>query len=173
MANFDESSGARKRLLHVAIHLLVIGVLADQASKTWASHRAAEPRILVPGYVIAYSVPNAGGLLGFCGDQAQTNMVVALCSIACAVLLVRFAYADRWRWRGAELMASALVLAGILGNTLDRFALGHVRDFLVTRALPYLAFNVADLLLVVGAASLLMARLCDSRHYRSRLGLAG
>jgi lipoprotein signal peptidase len=70
-------------------------------------------------------------------------------------------------------MASALVLAGILGNTFDRFALGHVRDFLVTRALPYLAFNVADLLLVVGAASLLMARLCDSRHYRSRLGLAG
>ncbi len=113
--------------------------------------------MLVPGYLAAYAVPNPETLLGLGSDQARTSAVFALLGIACATLLVRIAYADRGRWRGADCLAGALLLAGILGNTVDRLALGHVRDFLVTWAIPTLAFNVADLLLVVGVASLLMA----------------
>jgi lipoprotein signal peptidase len=147
-----------------------MGVLTDQASKSWASLRAAKPRILVPGYVAAYSVANAGCILGFGRDQPQTNTVVALLGIACATLLVRLAYAVWERLRSADCLAGAMVLAGIFGNTVDRLALGHVRDFLVTWAIPTVAFNVADLLVAVGAASLFMARYCDCRCARSDLG---
>jgi lipoprotein signal peptidase len=84
---------------------------------------------------------------------------------------MRIAYADRGRWRRADCLAGALLLAGILGNTLDRLALGHVRDFLVTWAIPTLAFNLADLLVVAGGAALLIARFRDHRRSRSGLGL--
>ena len=57
---------------------------------------------------------------------------------------------------GGRLPRGALLLAGIFGNTADRLALGDVRDFLATWALPSVAFNVADLL-VVGGALILMA----------------
>jgi lipoprotein signal peptidase len=158
MATCDASLSCRMRFLYIVIPVLLMGLLTDQASKSWASLRAAEPRILLPGYLAAYSVRNAGSLLGFGGDQARTNTVFALLSVACATLLVRIAYAVRSQLREADFLAGALVLAGIFGNTVDRLALGYVRDFLVTWAIPTLAFNVADLLLVVGVASLFMAR---------------
>lgn len=170
MATCDASPAGRMCFLYIVTPVLLMGVLTDQASKSWASLRAAEPRILVPGYLAAYSVPNAGCILGFGGDQARTNTVFALLSIACATLLVRIAYVVRGQMRGADFLAGAMVLAGIFGNTVDRLALGHVRDFLVTWAIPTLAFNVADLLLVVGVASLFMARYYDYWRARSSLG---
>jgi signal peptidase II len=149
--------------------VLIMGLLTDQASKSWASYQAAEPIVLVTGYLAACSVPNAGGILGYGGDYASTRFVLALLGIASAMVLVQFACADRWRWQGPEFLAGALMLAGIVGNTVDRLALGHVRDFLVTWATPTLVFNVADLLVAVGSVFLLMAR-CSS-SWRSRSGL--
>jgi lipoprotein signal peptidase len=167
MATYDAGAATGKRVLRLAAAVAVLGVLSDQASKSWASVEATEPRPLVPGYVAAYSVQNAGSFLGLGGDQAHTSTISALLGIACATLLVRTAYADRGRWQGADWQAAALLLAGIFGNTLDRLALGHVRDFLVTWALPTFAFNVADLFVVVGAASLMTARCCRFRLSRS------
>ncbi len=164
MATPDASHATRNRFLSIFVPVLLMAVLADQASKSWASLRAVEPRILVPGYLAAYSVPNAGIILGLGRDQSRTGTAFAFLGLACAGLLARIAYVDRGRWRGADCLAGALLLAGILGNTADRLALGHVRDFLVTWALPTLAFNIADLLVVVGGATLLMARYRGSRR---------
>jgi lipoprotein signal peptidase len=173
MATRDTSPAPRERFLYLVLPVLLMGILTDQASKSWASFGAAEPRILVPGYLAAYSVPNAGCVLGFGREQARTSTVLALLGFACASLLIRIAYADRGRWRGADCLAGALLFAGIFGNTVDRLALGHVRDFLITWAFPTLAFNIADLLLVAGGTSLLMARYCDYRRARSALGFTG
>ena len=161
MATCNASLALRERFLHIVIPVFFLGVLADQASKSWASVQAAEPRVLVPGYLAAYSVENAGMILGLGDDRGGTAIVFAVFGIGCAALLIRRALADQERWRGADCLAGALVLAGILGNTVDRLALGYVRDFLVTRAVPTLAFNVADLLVIAGGACLLMARACD------------
>jgi lipoprotein signal peptidase len=160
----------RKHLVYVVAPVLLMGVLADQTSKSWASLRAVEPRVLVPGYLAAYSVPNAGMILGLGRGQTQTSPVFACLGIICATLSARVALADRVRWPGANGLAGALLLAGILGNTVDRLALGHVRDFLVTWAMPTVAFNVADLLVVIGCASLFMVRSCSSGRARTHFG---
>ncbi len=160
MAICDASHAIRNRLLFVVLPVLLIGVLADQASKSWASRRAVEPRMLVPGYLAAYSVPNAGIILGLYSDQRQIGKVIALMGILLAILLAGSTCLERYR--GADCLASAMVLAGIFGNTIDRLVLGHVRDFLIAWAVPTVAFNVADLLLVVGFVALLLAR------YRAR-----
>src|SRR3954471_3159467 len=170
MAIRDASTAPRGRFLCIVVPVLLIGVGAEQATKSWASLRAAQPRILVPGYLAAYAVPNPGSLLGLGRGRPTTNTACALAGLACAALLMRIAHADRGRSRGADSLGVALLLAGILGNTVDRLALGHVRDFLVTWALPTLVFNVADLLVVVGGACLLMARYCGGRRPRPDLG---
>jgi signal peptidase II len=157
-------------LLKIMIPVLFMGIVTDQASKSWAFLRPAEPRILVPGYLFAYCVENSGSLLGLGGDRARTSVVFALLGIACAILLVRIAYRDRRTWRGADFLAGALMLTGIYGNTVDRIALGHARDFLVTWAIPSLVFNVADVLVVVGGILLLMARCWGYARPRSDFG---
>jgi signal peptidase II len=171
MATTDPNHATRNYFLYIVAPVLLIGFLTDQTSKTWASLQAVEPRILVPGYFAAYSVPNAGMILGLGCDQAQTSSVFAFLGIACASLIARITFSDLGRWPGANCLSSALLLAGIFGNTVDRLALGHVRDFLVTWAIPTLVFNVADLLVVVGCASLMMVRVCGGKrsrpHHRS------
>lgn len=153
-----ERPADRTRPFLAAGALLAAGLLADQASKAWAATHAAEPRLLVPGYLGAYAVRNAGATLGLGGDRGATGPLLGLLGVACAALLARLAYADRRRWRRADCLACAAALAGIGGNTLDRLTLGHVRDFLVAWAMPGVVFNVADLLVVVGAVGLLIAR---------------
>jgi signal peptidase II len=49
-----------------------------------------------------------------------------------------------------------LVLAGALGNAIDRMLHGHVVDFISVRFWP--VFNVADVLVVAGLALLLLGR---------------
>lgn len=172
MATSHASRAPRERLVYTVIPVLLMGLLADQASKSWASLRAGEPRMLVPGYLAAYSVTNAGGILGLGHEESRTATISAFLGIACATLLVRIAYSDRGRWRGIECLGGALLLAGIIGNTLDRLALGHVRDFLVTWAIPTFVFNVADLLVLVGGTSLFLARYYDRRRARPGFRLA-
>jgi signal peptidase II len=171
MAARPASHAPREQILFIMMPVLLLGVLTDQVSKSWASLGAAEPRMLVPGYLAAYSVPNAGSILGFGNDQARTAPVLALLGILCAVLLARIGYLDRGRWRRTDCLACALLLAGIIGNIVDRVTLGHVRDFLVTWAIPTLIFNVADLLMVAGGAALLIARVCNRKQTGSDLGL--
>ena len=170
MATYPVSRGPHKQFFFLIVPVLVIGVLADQASKSWACFQAVEPRFLVPGYVIAYVVPNAGAFLGLCDDRAWANMAFVLLGIGCAGLLSRLSCTDRVPWQRADCLAGAILLAGIFGNDIDRVALGYVRDFLVTWAIPSLAFNVADLLVVVGAAFLFMARYRGGRRSRPDLG---
>jgi lipoprotein signal peptidase len=49
------------------------------------------------------------------------------------------------------------VVAGALGNTADRLMLGFVRDFLVLAPRPHDIFNLADVLMLAGAASLALS----------------
>jgi signal peptidase II len=155
------------------VPVLLMGVLADQATKFWATVQAVEPHFLVPGYVIAYSVPNAGATFGVGNDRAWTSMAAALAGIGCAAWLTRLVLRDWQRWGCSDCLAGALLLAGVLGNTLDRLALGFVRDFLVAVAMPSLAFNVADLLVAIGCASLVITRICSDRASQPNLELPG
>ncbi|HEX3345709.1 MAG TPA: signal peptidase II, partial [Polyangiaceae bacterium] len=68
-----------------------------------------------------------------------------------ALLLLWF---RRRRASWPEHAGFALVVAGALGNALDRVARGHVVDFIHVRFWP--VFNVADILVVAGGAVLLV-----------------
>ena len=61
-------------------------------------------------------------------------------------------------------VALGLVLGGSLGNLLDRVRLGHVTDFLDFRFWP--AFNLADVFIVVGVATLFGALAGGDRSKR-------
>jgi signal peptidase II len=66
-----------------------------------------------------------------------------------------------WRWIGKEAdgrirLALCLVIAGAIGNVIDRIWLGKVIDFVLIYWQPwnfyYPAFNVADSAICIGAA---------------------
>jgi signal peptidase II len=66
-------------------------------------------------------------------------------------------------------VALGFVLGGSLANLLDRVRLGHVTDFLDFRYWP--AFNLADVFIVVGVATLFGALAGGDRRKRpARVG---
>jgi signal peptidase II len=88
----------------------------------------------------------------------------ALAAIVSTALIVWLAKLER----RANLMAAALalILAGAVGNVIDRLRLGYVIDFLQMHWHEHYfpAFNVADSAITVGAACLLLDALLANRR---------
>lgn len=150
------------RLSRVAGIVGVLGVLADQLSKVlagWCAVSAgSKPLMLLAGSLAVVPVVNTGMVASLASNLAATGPLCALLALILLVLALR----SEWR-RGAmrlnvgTALAGGLLVAGLLGNSIDRLALGHVRDFLVSPAFPYWAFNLADLFLVAGGVILVAA----------------
>lgn len=85
-------------------------------------------------------VQNTGAAFGIL--QGYNGVFIGISVIA----FVGFGY---YWWKDEQhRLASSLVIAGIVGNLIDRVALGYVRDFIDVRIWP--VFNIADALMVVG-----------------------
>jgi signal peptidase II len=93
-------------------------------------------------------------------------------AIAVAVVLVVWLKRLKAPSQGLLACALSLILAGALGNVIDRIRLGHVIDFVLAywneHAFPI--FNVADSAITVGAALLLLDALLDSRRSKAQSG---
>ena len=94
-------------------------------------------------------------------------------AVAVAVVLVVWLKRLKARTQGLLACALSLILAGALGNVIDRVRLGHVIDFILAywneHAFP--VFNVADSAITVGAAMLLLDAFLETR--RSKVQSAG
>jgi len=94
-------------------------------------------------------------------------------SIAVSIALVVWLRRLKARSQGLLACALSLILAGALGNVIDRIRFGHVIDFILVywdeHVFPI--FNVADSAITIGAALLLLDALLETR--RSKVQSAG
>lgn len=150
--------------------LTVALLLFDQVSKAWivANFQLYETRVLLPVLNLSYW-RNTGAAFSFLanaqGWQRWLFTVLATgASIGLVVWLTRLP-------RSAHLLAAsiAMILAGALGNLIDRVRLGYVNDFIQVHWQDHYfpAFNVADSAITVGAILLLLDAWLGSRHKSS------
>ncbi|MBM3249244.1 MAG: signal peptidase II [Candidatus Omnitrophica bacterium] len=95
-------------------------------------------------------VHNRGAAFGILKNQLPLFIVTSLF----AVILIAFSLKEK---KGSLLYCTALslILAGALGNLIDRLTLGYVVDFLDFRIWP--VFNVADSAITIGAVLLALS----------------
>ena len=140
--------------------------LVDQSSKSWAVRRLRFQDITVIRGVLDFVyAENAGIAFGQLQEGGAFGrwFFVVLAAIAAFAVLVYFFRTPRNDDR--ILGASALLLAGILGNLTDRVRLGFVIDFILFHAGSYHwpAFNVADASITFGALLLAYDLIFGSR----------
>ena len=157
------------RLLPGALTALAV-LVADQASK-WAVLAALDPyqAVVVTPFFNLVLVWNRGvsfGMLNSLGDHGPWLLTAVAAGIG-AFLIVWLVREDRPVTRAALW----LVLAGAVGNAIDRVRFGAVVDFLDFHAFGHHwpAFNVADSAIVVGAGLILLDSLVLSQT-RTKLG---
>ncbi|HEX7003980.1 MAG TPA: signal peptidase II [Trueperaceae bacterium] len=159
------------------MYLLLAALLiaADQLSKWWATSSFAGGGALELGWGFRLTyIRNTGAAFGLLRDinlqVAGVNVdgTLLLGLLSAAVSLVIVWYLVR---RGATLsplphVALALILAGALGNMIDRLLLGFVIDFIHFRSgsFDFPVFNLADSFVVIGGILLFLGSLLESRR---------
>lgn len=131
-------------------------VLLDQLTKVWVVASLSDgPLSIVGNDVELHLVRNRGGAFSL---FTNATLVLALLAIVLSVVLVRAVQRARDR---LTVVALSMVLAGALGNLLDRilrspgFLRGEVVDFVHVGTFP--SFNVADSSITIGAILLVLA----------------
>ena len=176
--------GARSHLLLFFI-LVCLGLVSDLASKEWIFHRLGMPSWTTPPIWIVPKVfslttsLNEGALFGM-GQQMTSIFSVISILAACAILYAVICHGAVNHSRLLSI-ALGLILAGILGNLYDRLGfpgllwnypperIGQpvyaVRDWLhfkIDGIIDWPVFNIADSLLVCGAALIMASGLFQS-----------
>ncbi|MBR1691127.1 MAG: signal peptidase II [Oscillibacter sp.] len=138
-------------MLYLVFSALALALLAlDQWVKVWVSAHLAlgETAPLLGPVLELHAVHNYGAAWSsFSGQRWLLAGVTGCILLAVAALLAR-----RRIRHPAGLAAAFLILAGGLGNLIDRLRLGYVVDMLHFPFWPsYPTFNVADICVVCGS----------------------
>jgi len=156
---------------HARCAVIALAVLvADQISK-WLVLQGLDPYhpVEVTPFFNLALVWNRGvsfGMLNGLGDHGPWVLTALAASIGAFLLI--WLYRET---RPVSRVALWLVLAGAVGNTIDRLRFGAVVDFLDFHVggLHWPAFNVADSAIVIGAGLILLDSLVLSQT-RHKLG---
>ena len=134
--------------------------LLDQTTKAWAVRKlrfGGDVEVISNFFNFAYA-ENTGVAFSLFNSHGDTGrMVLSGLAFLAAVLVLYFF----WRTPRSDdrmLGALSLLLAGILGNVIDRVRLGFVVDFIDFQIgnWHYPTFNVADMAICTGAGLLIL-----------------
>jgi len=101
----------------------------------------------LPGVMELTYVQNTGAAFSFLSQHTWLLTAVSLA----ASLLLAAALWKKWLVRGPlGRTMMAMVLAGAVGNLIDRALFGFVTDMFATTFINFAVFNVADICVVVG-----------------------
>ena len=160
----------REGALRAAVLLLAAAVLvaADQAVKAWA-RAVLQPAGTMPfiPYVLQLRfVLNTGAAFSMlAGRQLFLTGFTGLALIALGGYLVLYPPQKRLEYAGW-----VLILAGGIGNLIDRVANGEVVDLFEPIFMEFAVFNVADICITVGCCLLFLFYLLTELSNRKKSG---
>ncbi len=148
---------------------MLLGVFLDQISKYLIVlyldlYESVE---IIPGVFNFTYIQNKGAAFGSMSDSRWLFMIMSVVMII-GILVYMF-----WKKPQSKLLMSALtmIVAGGIGNMIDRIRLEYVIDFLDFCAFPNLwkwTFNVADSFVVIGAGMIILWMILDAvKEYKA------
>lgn len=122
---------------------------ADQLIKYIVTEKLRDgaPLVLIPHVLQLHYTENDGAMMGLL--QGKTTLMAVLALAVFAVLLY-LVFSKKIRF-GLVYCCLAGILAGGLGNLLDRILRGFVVDYFEVLFVKFYIFNFADCLITVGA----------------------
>ncbi len=136
-------------MLYELIIVLLIGI--DQASKMWALNSLKEMGsipIIENVFHLTY-VENRGAAFGMLQNNQSIFIIVAL---AASVFGLYYLHTKKVNFLGKA--SIILIIAGAIGNLIDRIRIGFVVDYFDFRFIWEYVFNIADIFVVVGTIML-------------------
>lgn len=138
-------------MLYAIVALLA--VIVDQWVKYWvAGNIPLESTVneLIPGVISVVNVHNSGAAFGFLSGGGARIPFIIICGVFTVAIIIalatNFISNPLGRW------SAVFVMAGGIGNCIDRILYGYVQDmFMFDFAPSFPIFNVADIFITVFA----------------------
>ena len=173
-ANISPSTGAHPKLrTRLILMFVLVGSLVgcDQVSKLYvqANWKHAPPQSFLNDWVRIQYAENQGAFLSVLANCSPTTRFWCLTvGNAAALIWVAAFLLMRHRIDYLSLAAFLLILAGGIGNLIDRIVHGIVVDFLIVDSgwgwLRTGIFNVADMAIMLGVGLMVMKNLRDAKN---------
>ena len=150
----------------LAFALALLVFLVDQGLKKLVegSMRLGESIPVIPGVFHLTYIKNAGGAFGILDGRGDVLLLGSVIAVAFVLWMLLEGPPTR-----IMVLGCGLILGGAAGNLLDRLTTGQVTDYIDLRVWP--VFNAADVAIVLGATTLILAALqpVEKGQPRSRL----
>ncbi|GAA3253880.1 Lipoprotein signal peptidase [Lactococcus lactis subsp. lactis] len=145
-----------KKLLSLVI--IVVGIVTDQIFKNWivANIQLGDTEKIWPNVLSLTYIKNDGAAWSSFSGQQWFFLVLTPIVLVVALWFLWKKMAQNWYFIGLT-----LIIAGALGNFIDRIRQGFVVDMFQTEFINFPIFNIADILLSVGFVFLFIAILTD------------
>ena len=149
----NKTSGLRR--LAAALLLMLPLTALDQWTKVLAVRYLSDgPNVLIPGVFELRYIQNRGAAFGILQNQQWFFIAVtAFFFLAAAYVLVRLPEDPRYR---PVTVIAIFLMAGALGNLIDRIMLTYVRDFIYVSLIDFPVFNVADIYVTCSAFAMIL-----------------
>jgi len=129
-------------------------IAIDQMVKNWAEEVLSGGEIAVIENVLYFKYTENTGV-AFSMFSGNRWILVGITSIMLIVVLALF-LSGRVTSK-LELFSLSLMIAGGIGNLIDRISLGYVVDFIDVRIINFAIFNIADMCITIGAILLCLS----------------
>ena len=140
----------------------IIGIIFDQLTKYIVVQKFAELGDTFPIWQNVFHftyVINTGAAFSFFRGQVD---ILRWISLFVSIVLIIFVWYSPKISR-LEQFGYGFILAGAIGNGIDRFLFGYVVDFLDFRLINFPVFNVADVAINIGVVILIIASFTPAR----------
>ena len=163
LARLELRSMRERTVLVSSVILSLLLLTLDQGTKLWVEHvfELHDSHDLVNGWLSLSYVRNTGAAWSILNDRTWLLLVIAFLAFS-AILYFFHQLTERCAER---YIAVFMVLAGIMGNSIDRLWRGAVVDFIHVHYYEkwhYPVFNVADIAICVGVGIFVLS--CFTRR---------
>ena len=135
----------------LAVAALLVGL--DQWIKAWAVTGLSQQIAVIPGLFYLTYLENTGAAFGILQGHA---FILGIVSLVILTVMLGVLLSGKVKER-VLIWGMALVLAGGVGNLIDRLARGFVIDYLDFSALfGFPVFNLADCFVVIGTGLIMV-----------------
>ncbi|WP_207940600.1 signal peptidase II [Enterococcus sp. DIV2402] len=138
---------------------IIIGL--DQWVKFWivSNFALGDAQSIIPNILSFTYVQNTGAAWSIFEGQMGFFTVITLIAVAVVTyLMIRYRNENK-----LFILGLSFVLAGALGNFIDRIRLGYVVDMFQTDFMNFPIFNVADMALCIGVGLIFIYTIFDEK----------
>lgn len=159
----------KSKKINFLMIITIIAILLDQLIKIIIKSKIFNSSIILIPHVLNLTyVQNTGAAFGI--GSNSTSMFVAV-NVVIIGLITYFIFSKKEELSKLILIALHLVLAGGIGNLIDRIARGFVIDYIdISPLIKYPVFNLADIFVAIGCLIIAVFLVKDTVIKKKNIG---